>query len=83
MILFIMKILFCLCIVLVLLISLFALYCIFRSEIRTNGFVVYSKKYKRSQRFIYRNGEFRPEYILNGEKMKDWLNEIKRWKFFL
>lgn len=40
------------------------------------GFMVYSKKYKRWQRFIYRNGEFRPEYILNGEKMKDWLNEI-------
>lgn len=43
---------------------------------KTYGFMVYSKKYKRSQRFIYRNGEFRPDYILNGEKMEDWLNEI-------
>lgn len=43
---------------------------------KTKGFVVYSKKYKRSQRFIYRNGKFIPDYILNGEKMEDWLNEI-------
>lgn len=40
---------------------------------KTHGFYVYSKKYKRSQRFIYRNGKFVPEYILNGEKMEDWL----------
>lgn len=55
---------------------LFALYVVFDFHIKTYGFVVYSKKYKRSQRFIYRNGQFRPEYILNGEKMEDWLNEI-------
>lgn len=43
---------------------------------KTYGFMVYSKKYKRSQRFIYKNGKFIPDYILNGEKMEDWLNEI-------
>lgn len=43
---------------------------------KTYCFEVYSKKYKRSQRFIYRNGKYRQEYILNGEKMEDWLNEI-------
>lgn len=53
-----------------------ALYLMYDYHKKTYGFIVYSKKYKRSQRFIYRNGEFRPEYILNGEKMQDWLNEI-------
>ena len=53
-----------------------ALYAMYDYNKKTYGFVVYSKKYKRSQRFIYKNGEFRPEYILNGEKMQDWLNEI-------
>lgn len=63
-------ILFCLLMVLI------ALYAMYDYHKKTYGFLVYSKKYKRSQRFIYRNGEFRPEYILNGEKMEDWLNEI-------
>ena len=62
--------------VFVLFFMLYALYLINDYYKKTNGFEVYSKKYKRSQRFIYRNGEFRPEYILNGEKMEDWLNEI-------
>lgn len=43
---------------------------------KTHGFMVYSKKYKKSRRFIYRNGKFIPDYILKGEKMEDWLNEI-------
>lgn len=55
----------------------------FKYTIKTNGLMVYSKKYKRSQRFIYRNGELRPDYILNGEKTEDWLNEIKWLKLWL
>ncbi len=66
--------------VLMMLIPLLAAYFALREmkeyEKKTNGFVVYSKKYKRSRRFIYKYGEFRPEYIRNGEKMEDWLNEI-------
>ena len=66
--------------VLIILIPLYAVYDALKRfddyNKKTHGFMVYSKKYKRSQRFIYRNGEFRPEYILNGEKMEDWLNEI-------
>lgn len=58
------------------LIVLIAIYVMYDYHKKTYGFVVYSKKYKRSQRFIYRNGEFRPEYILNGEKFEDWINEI-------
>ena len=83
MFLIVIKLLFCLCIVLFFVIALIYLYCVFSSSIKNNGFLVYSKKYKRSQRFIYRNGEFRPEYILNGEKMEEWLNEIKKLKFFI
>lgn len=79
----IIKLLCCLCVFFVWLMMLIALYCVFRQSIKTNGVIVYSKKYKRSQRFIYRNGELRPDYILNGEKMSDWLNEIKMWNFFL
>ena len=79
----IIKLLFCLCIVFVWLMVLIALYCIFKYTIKTDGLIVYSKKYKRSQRFIYRNGELRPDYILNGEKMDDWLNEIKWLKLWL
>jgi hypothetical protein len=45
-------------------------------EKKTNGFVVYSKKYKRSRRFIYKYGAFRPEFIRNDETMEDWLNEL-------
>jgi hypothetical protein len=56
--------------------AFYALNGIIDFEKKTNGFVVYSKKYKRSRRFIYRNGEFRPEYIRSGEKVEDWLNEI-------
>jgi len=67
----VMKIFFCSCILLVWLMMLIALYAVFKQHIQTNGVVVYSKKYKRSQRFIYRNGELRPDYILNGEKMAD------------
>ncbi len=78
-----MKILFCLCILFVWILVLITLYSIFKYTIKTEGIVVYSKKYKRSQRFIYRNEELRPEYILNGEKMADWLNEIKWLKIFL
>ena len=37
---------------------------------KTYGFYVYSKKYKRSQRFLFRNGKYTPEYILNGEKWR-------------
>lgn len=79
----IFKILISFCIVLCWLMVLICLYSIFKYEIKTNGLVVYSKKYKRSQRFIYRNGELRPEYILNGEKIADWLNEIKWLKFLI
>lgn len=74
------------CIVLIILLSLTMLIplCLVVSALndmneynkKTYGFVVYSKKYKRSQRFIYRNGKFIPDYILKGEKMEDWLNEI-------
>jgi hypothetical protein len=78
-----MKILFCLCFLFVWILVLITLYSIFKYTIKTEGIVVYSKKYKRSQRFIYRNEELRPEYILNGEKMADWLNEIKWLNFFL
>lgn len=66
--------------VLMMFIPLFAVYDALKSmndyNKKTYGFMVYSKKYKRSQRFIYRNGKFIPEYILKGEKMEDWLNEI-------
>lgn len=66
--------------VLIMLIPLYAVYYSLKRiddyNKKTKGFFVYSKKYKRSQRFIYRNGKFIPDYILNGEKMEDWLNEI-------
>ncbi len=79
----IIKLFFCSCILFVWLMMLIALYGVFKQYIQTNGIILYSKKYKRSQRFIYRNGELRPEYILNGEKTADWLNEIKLLKFLL
>lgn len=53
-----------------------ALYLTYDYHKKTYGFVVYSKKYKRSRRFLYKNGEFRPEYIRNSEKLEDWLKEI-------
>lgn len=58
------------------LIMFISLYIMYDYHKKINVFFVYSKKYKRSQRFIYRNGKFIPDYILNGEKMEDWLNEI-------